>query len=519
MTSGMSPSAEKIAQPCDDLKRKIVRNASANLVRLAGSGIIVLALPFFLVRTLPKDTYGAWAILLQLTVYVGYLDFGVQTAVARFVAHTEELRDFRQRDGILSTAFVLLTVAALLGFTCIGVLIWQLPAMFRQMPDSLYRSAQLALLFMGGSFAIGLPVSVIYAYFAGVQRNEVPAVIAVGNKVAMAALVVGVVLHHKGLAAMGAAVAIGNLISYAGAYVALRQLAHRVRMRLSLVSNVYARQIASYSGTLVVWMVAMLMISGLDLTIVGMFDYKSTAYYAIAATLTNFIAQAHGAIFAALLPASAVLAARGDSQQLGTMLVSSTRYGLLILLIMVLPLMVAGHFVIRKWAGADYAQHSTTILQLLLVANVVRLCALPYSTLLLGTGQQQKVIVSPLAEGVTNLTASIAGAYLIGAVGVAIGTLVGAFVGVGLHLFHNMPRTTLISIDRRRLVKDGLLRPVICVVPFALWLPFHSSISALSPQTQAWFLVVSGVGAGFLLWNYGLIHADRHRLAHALHLL
>jgi len=515
----MPSSTMEMVQPSDDLERKVVRNASANLLRLAGSGVIALALPPFLVRMLPKDTYGAWALLLQVTLYVGYLDFGVQTAVARFVAHSEELGDTDQRDGILSTAFAILTSAAVLGYALIAVLIWQFPKMFPQMPGSLRGPAQIALLFMGGSFAIGLPVSVIYAYFTGVQRNEVPAVMAIVNKVAMAVCVVGVVLHHNGLAAMGAAVAAANLLSYLGAYVALRTLADRVRIRLLLVSKTCVRQIAGYSGTLTIWMVSMLMISGLDLTVVGIFDYKSTAYYAVAATLTNFLAQALGAIFAALLPASAVLAARGDSRRLGTMLVSSTRYGMLILLGMALPLIVAGHFVIRKWAGADYAQHSTLILQVLLIANVIRLCALPYSTLLLGTGQQQKVIVSPLAEGVTNLAASIAGAYLIGAVGVAIGTLIGAFVGVGLHFFYNMPRTALISIDRRRLLKDGLLRPLVCAVPFCLLLPFYSSVVELSRPGEFLLFAASSVGGASLLWNYGLLRSDRHRLAHALHLL
>src|SRR5262249_22396191 len=157
--------------------------------------------------------------------------------------------------------------------------------------------------------------------------------------------------------------------------------------------------------------------------------------YAVAAALTNFLVQVQGAIFAALLPASAVLAARGDTQRLGQLLISSTRYGMLILVSIALPLIVGGRFALRLWAGYDYAEQGTAILQMLLVANVIRLCALPYSTLLLGTGQQNKVILSPLAEGTTNLVASVIGAYLFGAIGVAIGTLIGSFVSLGFHLF------------------------------------------------------------------------------------
>src|SRR5207244_4520329 len=107
--------------------------------------------------------------------------------------------------------------------------------------------------------------------------------------------------------------------------------------------------------------------------------------------------------------ASAVLNARGDAQKLGALLVSSTRYGMFILLAMALPLMLAGKWILHLWVGPAYAAGGLAIMQVLVLANVVRLSALPYATLLLGTGQQKKVILSPLAEGVTNLVASIAG--------------------------------------------------------------------------------------------------------------
>jgi O-antigen/teichoic acid export membrane protein len=463
------------AAPAADLGRRnlgrlVAKNASANLVRLAGAGIVALLLPPFLVREMSKGAYGAWALLLQLTLYVSYFDFGIQTAVARFVAHADELSDTEQRDGIVSTAFVMLCGGAVLGGIMVLVMTWRLPSIFHQMPVGLYQPAQVALLLMGGSFALGLPVTLVSAYFTGVQRNEIPAAIAIGNKFAMALLVVGAVLRHKGLAAMGVAVAIANIASYAGAFAAWRKYASQVRVRLAMVSKRCLRLIGGYSATLMVWMAAMLMISGLDLVIVGIFDYKATAYYAIAATLTTFLAQVQGAIFAALLPASAVLGARGDGERLGRLLVSSTRYGMLILLAMAAPLILGGHYLLQLWAGAEYAAHATLIMQVLVIANVIRLCALPYSTLLLGTGQQNKVIISPLAEGVTNLLSSIAGAYLYGAVGVAVGTLIGAFVSVGLHFFYNMPRTSLIAIDREVWVKQGVLRPLLCGTPLCLLL-------------------------------------------------
>ena len=494
------------------LTRTVFKNASANLVRVVGSGVIALFLPFLLVRMLPSEAYGTWALLLQVTMYVGLLDFGVQTAVARFVAHADELRNPEQRDGIASTAVVLLAVACVIGLCLIGVMTWQLPHVFKNMPAHLHMQAQVALLLMGGSFAIGLPFSVIHAIFIGLQRNEIPVTVVLANRLTMAVLTVAVVSRHWGLAAMGGVVAVANAISYGLTYFAWRRWARQVRIQTSLVSVTYAKEIGNYSAAMMAWSLGMLMVGGLDLSIVGAFQYSATAYYAIALTVTTFVAQAQTAIFAALLPASAALAARGEGRKLGSLLVSSTRYGMLILLAMVLPLIVAGNPILKLWVGADYARHSTAIMEVLVCAYGIRLFGVPYSTLLLGSGQHGKVILSPLAEGVTNLVASLIGAYLWGAIGVAVGSVIGSLVGVGLHLLYNMPRTTAIAVNRVALLKEGLFRPLVCIAPFGLLLVGR----IVTPRVSFTFLSITSAAAavlaGSLFWYYGLISSERRRL-------
>jgi O-antigen/teichoic acid export membrane protein len=498
------------------LRRTVLKNASANILRLLASGIVALLLPPFLVRMLPKDTYSAWSLLLQLTVFVGYLDFGIQTCVARFVAHATELNDSRQRDGIASTAFALLASVAFLALLLLAVLSWQFPQIFTMMPAHLQAEASPALLIMGASFAIGLPCSVFLAIFIGLQRNEVPVAIVVGNRVLMCVLLLAVVFKHFGLVAMGTAVAGANLASYLVSYAAWRLWAPEVKIKLSLGSNEYAKQIVSYSSALAVWFMGSLMVSGLDLSIVGVFDYSKTAYYAIAATLTNFIVQAQSAIFAALMPASAVLAARGNAQRLGALLVTSTRYGMLILLLMALPLFLGGRSILHAWVGPEYSVQSNSLMKVLLLANIVRLSALPYATLLMGTGEQRKVVLSPLAEGFTNLVASLVGAKLLGAVGVAIGTLIGSFVSVGFHLFYNMPRTSAIKIDRHALVKDGVVRPMFCFAPLVALLIFRIAAPQLTTALESILIVCAVIATLSVFWSYGLLGSERRSVQEVL---
>jgi hypothetical protein len=66
-------------------KLLIVKNASANLVRGSASAAVALVLPSFLTRSMSVDAFAAWSLVLQLSAYVGYLDLGIQTAIARLV--------------------------------------------------------------------------------------------------------------------------------------------------------------------------------------------------------------------------------------------------------------------------------------------------------------------------------------------------------------------------------------------------------------------------------------------------
>jgi O-antigen/teichoic acid export membrane protein len=151
-------------------------------------------------------------------------------------------------------------------------------------------------------------------------------------------------------------------------------------------------------------------------------------------------------------------------------------------------------------------------MQLLVAANVVRLSFLPYATLLLGMGEQRKVVMSPIAEGVTNLLASVLLASFFGAIGVAIGTLIGSFVSVTFHVLHNMPRTAGIDINRSLFVREGLFRPLLCALPFTLLIVAHVANPRMEMQTLALLSGMAIISTCYLLWNFGLISSDREKL-------
>jgi len=493
-------------------KIALAKNALVNVARGGAAAFIAMLLPPFLTRLMSSDSYGAWSLVLQISAFVGYLDFGLQTAIGRFFAQARENRETQHRDQIVNTSVTLLVAAGVVGAIGCATLAYLMPRIFHQIPSSLLRDARLSLIFVGVSLAVGLPASVFNGIFVGLQRYEIPAVVIGCSRLLSAVLVIAIAKYGGNLAMMGVVVAAINVMSYVLQYVLYRKFAPRVRFSWGFVSRNTAHELFDYCMSLSIWSFAMLLVSGLDVSLVGYFEFDKVAYYSVAATLVLFVAGLQNALFHVLIPSTAILQARGNSGELGSMMITSTRYGSFVLLLVGLPLMLAAKKVLTVWVGPAYAVEGARILQVLTVANMIRLSSVPYVMTLVGTGQQRLVTVTPILEGVTNLLVSVVAGSFFGALGIAIGTLVGGFVGVMGNLVYNMPRTVDFKFKIADYVRDGLFRPLICALPLLL-VVFSFRIMEIPLLSLGYMSVGAAIVATCLLvWYFGLAESEREKL-------
>ncbi len=483
-----------------------IKNAGMNVLRGASIAVMTLLVPPFLTRALSVDQYGAWSLVMQLTAYVAYLDFGLQTAVGRYVAHGTEMGSHRERDSIVSTAFVVLGTGGLLGMLAILVAVALLPLLFRQMPSVLVGSVRLALLIVGASVALGLPASAVSAIFIGLQRNEVPALTVVVAKLITAALLIVAVHFTTSLAILGAVVGGMSAVSYAVLYIFYRRLAPQIRISPALATWESAKELYGYCRSLAVWILGMILVTGLDLLIVGWYDFRSVAYYAVAASIVAFIIGIQNAICGAFISPVAVQHARGDERQLGLTLTHSTRFGVLFLMGSAIPICFAARPLLTAWVGGSYAEHAQPLLILLIIANVIRLSTTPYCVVLIGTGQQRAVVLTPILEGVVNLAVSLWAGRIWGALGVAIGTLAGSLVCLFGHLLYNMPRTRGVAFSRMEFINEGLVWPLLTTLPTVITC-FIALYTSGTLQVLLWALAALEFAA--FSWLFGLTRGDR----------
>jgi O-antigen/teichoic acid export membrane protein len=475
------------------------------------AALVAVGVAPFLTRRMSTESYGAWALILQLSTYTSYLDFGVQTAVGRFIAHATERADRNHRDEIASTSFLILSISMVIAIIALLLVAWQLPSLFHKIPTSINSQVRVALLLVGCSLAIGLPFSVFSGIFVGFQKNEIPALVIGISRVIGASVLVLIVWRGGNLVTMSAGLFFVNIGSYVVQYGIYKKLVTSIHLSIASISRKALFELLDYCFSLSVWSFATLLVTGLDIVLVGIFDFPSLAYYTVAATLITFILGLQNAIFGALIPEAAILEARNRTSELGNMLVSATRYGMFILITSGLPLIILARPILTLWVGTSYADRTSTILRVLVIANIIRLSAVPYAMLLIGTGEQRLVKITPLIEGFSNLLVSILLGALIGAVGVAIGTLVGSAIGISCNFVYNMPRSRKIAVGRWTYFCHGVLGPLICAAPLLAAFGF-----AFLPSVTRFMEVQLYVCATFLTfitcWTVGLVELERTRL-------
>ena len=355
----------------------ISRNVVISLTRVVFNSLIALVLPAYLVHHLPVATYSAWVLILQLGAFVWFLDFGVQTGVAKFVAEYNARSDEAGAGRYASAGLTIMTLTGLLGLGLTFILAWQVPRLFHNMPAYLYRDVHVSVVLVGASLSFGLVCSVFSGVFLGLQQYAVPMGLAILNRMASTVAVLVAVSLNSNLATMGAAVALVNISTGILQVVAWRRMASRIRISLTRVDYRAHKQMASYCSLLAIWTVGMVCVSGLDVTMVGHYAYNQTAYYSIATLPTNFLILIISSILGPMMPASSALSTQRSPSEMGDILTRITRYSIILLLLIGLPLIVCGLPILRLWVGPVYAIHTLTYLRILsFLANLLRnLCA------------------------------------------------------------------------------------------------------------------------------------------------
>ncbi len=149
--------------------RKVLSSIGANWLGLASSAAVAFFLTPFILHRLGDSGYGLWLLVSTFTGYYGLLDFGLRSAILRYVARHSATKDWENLGRVLSTSLATYSMIACVILTLTLVTAWQFDMLFHLPPEST-REAKLLLLVVGIGSALGVPVGVFAGFLEGFQE-------------------------------------------------------------------------------------------------------------------------------------------------------------------------------------------------------------------------------------------------------------------------------------------------------------------------------------------------------------
>lgn len=438
-------------------KRRWIGNSFANVLGGGGTALIALLIPAILARRLTPFDFAIWSLVFQIVAYINFFGFGIQNALAKYIAE----EDTDSQWSLTYAGFIIIACGMLIAISALALTIWLYPALFVEVQGERLRSFRIALAAVGLGAIFLLPTQVPIGFFLGKHRNFAAMLPQLATKLFSVAMLWAASLQTDNLLSL---IFIFVSMGLLGLPVMLIMLA-RQGWRPQMFGWREAKhdslpKVKAYCAGISVWTMSMLLVSAIGPIIVGSYDLIQVAPYTIATAALTVLGGATNALLSPLLPAVSAASLKPEARELlPRVLIRTTFWCVLLLNILLMLFCFVGEPLVRLWVGPNYGRDVYLLVIVLFVGNNIRNCAMPYATMLMGTALHRTTIASALVEGVGNVGSSLILVRHFGAYGVAFGVVIGAALGLVVHVIHNFPRTRLLTPSARTLVFRGMLLP------------------------------------------------------------
>ena len=486
-------------------KRNYLTDSVASTLRTLIAGLTALVVNPFVIRSLSDREYSGWTLALSIGAYIPFAETGVGTAVMRFIA-PDRTGSSDSTNTFLASALLFATVAGVVVIALVGCLVGFTSVLFGKAPQSLHSDLRVAagLCMISGFF--GLWTSVANGYFAAQHQTVTSALVSVAVAVLTGFSLVYVSHRFHSIPALAATIAASGLLQAAALLALLRLKSGKQSLNPFRANRKALGSIWSHCLGTGWWSFSMLLIGGLDLFVVARIDFANVGSYGIAVRLVGLVVGLLVAATTPLITIASRTAAANDSEAVSRLVLRSTRLTNSGNALFIGVLFSAAPAIIRLYAGEKYVHTGSVLLRLLLIGHMVRQMGGSLGLVMVATGEHRKAVLPPVAEGITNLVVSITLGSLIGAAGVAIGTIAGAVVSLVLYNLVVFPKFTAFHIRPKRFVIEGVLPSLLIFAPaLVVGLLFRpASFGAVMLWTTFQFCL-----GGFLLARFGLKPDER----------
>jgi O-antigen/teichoic acid export membrane protein len=337
----------------------------------------------FLLHQLGPSAYGLWVLVGSVVTYGSLLDFGIASAVTKYVAEYHARGQIEQAQRLVATALWLFAGLGLIVISLGAILAPFFPVLFNVPLDQHATTIRLVLL-SGLGAGIALPSATSFAVLRGLQRFDLLGLITFIGMSLFTMTTVSVVLLGWGLLGMVAVNIVTSLLMQIPTLWLIHQIAPELHFGWRGADHRLVRTVASYSSALFVINIAGKLKTKTDEIVIGAFlPIASITPYSIARRLSEMPLILTNQFMKVLMPLAAQLHAENDYARLRALFLTSTRLTLATFLPIACSVVILARPFLIIWVGSAYVD-STNLVLILTIASLMDIILWPAGSILQG---------------------------------------------------------------------------------------------------------------------------------------
>lgn len=351
------------------------------------------------VTSLGIKEYGIYTFFNTVISLLGLLDFGISTAISKYLSEYYAQKNEEKIRKLLGTALTIFT-----GVGVTGLIVFGLGAIVPSFSSSLvdYSHYTLGIIFAGLTFFLMVSTSIYSITFAALQRFDISSKIGIVIlTVQQISILVLVLMGYS----INEIFVLQFFISLAS-FLTQRHLARKILPELPrkfLWDKVEAVKCYKFGVTTFINNIATTSLTYLDRLIIPFFlGPSSLTYYSLPGNITNRIPSLSNSLSVILFPMASGLHGMGDMDKIRNLYIRSFRLITVIAAAMTVTTLAYAHQILQYWISAEFADKATMVLIILAFTNFVLALASPLSNFLLGLGKLKFITTLSITMAVVN---------------------------------------------------------------------------------------------------------------------
>lgn len=400
------------------IAEKLVRGSLLRVAEFAANSIVGLVLMPFIVHSLGDRMYGLWIFVGTFLGYYGLMDFGLNSAVQRYISRAVGLKDDGEANAVVSTALLIFSAIGLLALVISAVVAVIVPHLVADIRE--VTTFRQVIFILGANFALGFPLRVYSGYLSATVRYDLSTGVDLLKLAVRTALIIFLLKRGHGILALSLVTFAVDIGGYLARCVIVRKLYPSVAFSLRLVDRSRVRQLFSYSiFTFIAQVAEQLRFNVQNLVITFSLSLSLVTMYSIASRLIQYFVSFNVAALGMLSPVFSQYEAAGQTGKMVDRFLFMTRISGYLSVFIGGVMVIFGNAFISRWMGSDY-RAAYPLLVVLVVPIVIALMQSPSIQLLYGISKHRFFALSNAAEGAANLLLSVLLVRQYGLMGIAV---------------------------------------------------------------------------------------------------